>query len=603
MMMSAPVYTDTLARLLRDSIGELPPQTMPLVEASGRYLAGDVVTKHPSPRFDNAQMDGYGIGYANVAGGRFRVGPDIPAGKDPAEIYHYGINGYGHDTAVPIMTGAQIPDDVVAIIPVEQAQPPRFVESGEYVHLPAVEVGKFIRKTGSDMPAGTTLAPAGTRIDTALIAAAAAQGFAEFTVQARPTIAMIAGGDEVVTGKHPVTAKIFDANTPLAQALAQTHGMEIVATGTTTDDFRQFRSEIDRILDDSSPHIILTSGGISEGKYEVVRQLLERLELSWVGKIPVQPGGPQGYGVYRGTPIIALPGNPISTLVAMRMLVVPALWKAFGSGWAPETVQAMINEPVTGIEGKTQYRRAIVGTHRSQLVAQLQGAAGSHLVSQAVGANAVIEIPPSASFKAGHTVTAHLFADATLNTSLQPVANKQHTVAETPRSLSDPEGKTAQVVIASTRAAAGVYSDDVGPEIVQWLRSKGYVTPQSIVVSDQQFASTVKKILTANNEPRPDVLITSGGTGISPTDHTVEAITPLLDVQMPHIMTAILIRGLKNTPHAALTRGVAGLSHQTFVVTLPGSPGGVKDGTAVLDEILDHIVEQIRGTDHKRGES
>src|SRR5699024_770432 len=147
-------------------------------------------------------------------------------------------------------------------------------------------------------------------------------------VQARPTIAMIAGGDEVVTGKHPVTAKIFVANTPLAQALAQTHGMEIVATGTTTDDLRHFRSELDRILDDSSPHVSLTSGGMSEGKYEVVRQLLERLELSWVGKIPVQPGGPQGYGVYRGTPIIALPGNPISTLVAMRMLVVPALWKA-----------------------------------------------------------------------------------------------------------------------------------------------------------------------------------------------------------------------------------------------------------------------------------
>ena len=131
MTRSTEAYAATLAQLLRDTVGQLPAVSLPLTEAIGRRLAADVVTKHPSPRFDNSQMDGYGIGYANIAGGRFRVGPDVPAGTDPSVIYHYGVNGYGHDTAVPIMTGAKIPEDVVAIIPVEQADPPQFVNTGD----------------------------------------------------------------------------------------------------------------------------------------------------------------------------------------------------------------------------------------------------------------------------------------------------------------------------------------------------------------------------------------------------------------------------------------------------------------------------------------
>ena len=600
MTMSTETYADTLARLLLDTVGELPAIPLPLTEAMGWRLAADLVTKHPSPRFDNSQMDGYGIGYANVAGGRFRVGPDVPAGTDPADIYHYGVNGYGHDTAVPIMTGAKIPEDVVAIIPVEQADPPHFVATGEYVHLPSVEVGTFIRKTGSDLPAGTVLARESTVVDAALIAAAASQGIAELTVKARPKIAVIAGGDEVVAGRAPREAQIFDANTPLMRGFAQTHGMDIIATGSTTDELRDFQSEIDRLIRDHAPDIILTSGGISEGKYEVVRQLLERLEVSWVGKIQQQPGGPQGYGVYGRTPILALPGNPISTLVSLRMVIVPALWKAFRSGWAPVAVQTKVNSTVTGIRGKTQYRRAMIGLQGADLVAQLQGEASSHLLAQAVGSNALLEVPPLSRFKPGQTVTAHLFADATFDVAVKPLPRMQSQSVSEGRDTHGGQGKTAQVIIASTRAAAGTYEDEAGPQIVSWLRSKGYVTPNAVVVADHDLADTIAQLVSDDQKALPDVLITSGGTGISPTDQTVDVIGEILDVQLPHVMTAILLEGLKHTPHAALSRGIAGVVGNTFVATLPGSLGGVRDGMTVLDEMIDHIVDQIRGEDHQR---
>ena len=600
MTMSTQQYADTLAQVLVDTIGQLPAVSVPLNDAIGRRLAADLVTKHPSPRFDNSQMDGYGIGYANVAGGRFRVGPDVPAGADPADIYHYGVNGYGHDTAVPIMTGAKIPEDVVAIVPVEQADPPQFVSTGDYVHLPSVEVGAFIRKTGSDMPARTRLARENTVVDAALVAAAAAQGIGELSVTARPTIAVIAGGDEVVVGKAPRGAQILDANTPLIRGFAKTHGMDIIASHDTTDQLRDFQAALDRLIEEYAPDIIITSGGISEGKYEVVRQLLGRLAVSWVGKLSQQPGGPQGYGVYGRTPIIALPGNPISTLVSLRMLVTPALWQAFGSGWSPVAVQAKLNTAVTGTRGKTQYRRGSVGIQGTELVAQLQGEASSHLLAQAVGANALLEIPPLTRLKPGHTVTAHLFADARLDAALQPLPHLQPEPIEQHGPVRARESKTAQVIIASTRAAAGIYEDEAGPELVSWLRAKGYATPNAIVVADHDLQATISQVLADEQRALPDVIITSGGTGISPTDQTVDVISDMLEMQLPHIMTAILLEGFKHTPHASLSRGIAGVVGETFIATLPGSLGGVNDGITVLDEILDHVVEQLRGKDHAR---
>lgn len=596
-------YARTLAQLLTDTIGALPPTTRPLTEAIGWRLAADLKTQFPSPRFDNSQMDGYGIGYANIAGGRFRVGPDVPAGTDPAEIYHYGVNGYGHDTAVPIMTGAQIPEDVVAIIPVERANPPEFVETGQHIELPAVEVGTFIRKTAEDMPAGTVFAREGDLIDATLVATAASQGMTDLPVASRMTMAIIAGGDEVVTAGTPVNAKIFDANTPLVTALATTYGIEIVATGSTSDDLRDFRSVLDRIIADHTPDVVITSGGISAGKYEVVRQLLERLPVSWVGAVQQQPGGPQGYGVYGSTPIIALPGNPISTLVSLRMLVVPAIWQTFGTGTQPVAVQARLMDATTGIRGKTQYRRAVVGLHGPHVIVKLQGDAGSHLLAQAVGANALVEVPPMARLNPGQTVTAHLLADS--RWSAVVTAEERPEVSESPRMqqpapVSADADKTALVIIASTRAAAGIYSDDVGPKLTQWLRSKGFSTPDALVVADHDLEYTVEQLVVRKSGPMPDVIITSGGTGISPTDQTVEVIEKYLTQRMPNVMSAILQEGLKNTPHAALSRGIAGVMGRTFVVTLPGSIGGVEDGMTVLERLIDHIVEQLRGEDHSR---
>src|SRR5690625_4532451 len=153
--------------------------------------------------------------------------------------------------------------------------------------------------------------------------------------------------------------------------------------------------------------------------------------------------------------------------------------------------------------------------------------------------------------------------------------------------------RTGMVIVASTRAATGEYEDRSGPIAVEFLRSQGFDTPEPLVVADADIQSAVDKALSGSDVP--DVLLTSGGTGITPDDRTVEAVNDHLRAEMPGIAVAFWNKGLETVPTAALSRCIAGVTDRTFVMTLPGSTGGVKDGCAVLEGILGHIIDTMEG--------
>lgn len=156
--------------------------------------------------------------------------------------------------------------------------------------------------------------------------------------------------------------------------------------------------------------------------------------------------------------------------------------------------------------------------------------------------------------------------------------------------------RKAVVVIASTRAATGVYPDRTGPVIAEWLARRGFAVTGPVVVADgDDVAAALRAAIGA------DVVISSGGTGISPTDRTPQATAPLLDYEIPGLADALRRRGAEaGVPTAVLSRGLAGVAGRTLIVNLPGSVGGVRDGLAVLDEVLDHAIDQVRGGDHVR---
>lgn len=159
--------------------------------------------------------------------------------------------------------------------------------------------------------------------------------------------------------------------------------------------------------------------------------------------------------------------------------------------------------------------------------------------------------------------------------------------------------RTARVIAASNRAAAGVYEDRTGPVIAAWLRDRGYATAEPIVVPDGAPVATALADAVAAGV---DVVITTGGTGINPTDRTPEATKSVLDYEIPGVADAIRAAGLPKVPTAVLSRGVAGVARRTFVVNLPGSSGGVQDGLGVLADLIDHAVDQLAGGDHVRAQ-
>ncbi|MDY6807748.1 MogA/MoaB family molybdenum cofactor biosynthesis protein [Gordonia sp. HNM0687] len=156
--------------------------------------------------------------------------------------------------------------------------------------------------------------------------------------------------------------------------------------------------------------------------------------------------------------------------------------------------------------------------------------------------------------------------------------------------------RVARIVVASTRASRGEYPDRTGPIISEWLTARRFVVEELMVVSD---GPPVGAALRAGVAAHADLIITTGGTGLTPTDHTPEETREVLDLEVPGLADAIRSAGLPRVPTAVLSRGLAGVAGVTLIVNLPGSTGGVRDGLTVLDGVLDHALDQIRGGDHR----
>ncbi|WP_240691599.1 gephyrin-like molybdotransferase Glp [Arthrobacter sp. CAU 1506] len=355
------------------------------VEAAyGRVLAADVVAPMSLPPFANSQMDGYAVRSAETSGGaELPVAATIPAG--------YAAPALAPGSAAPIMTGAMLPEGADAVVPIEEAVPDRFLaeDDGRTVRLPETPAGRFIRGVGSDIAAGSLALAAGTVLKAPQLGLLAALGLASAAVRPRLRVLLLSTGDEVVAAGGALDAgQIFDANNTMLAASLREAGCEVVESRILADAAPEFRRLLDAELRRQRADLVLTSGGISKGAFEVVRLALEPEGVAF-GPVAMQPGGPQGAGRIGDAVFLGFPGNPVSCLVSFEMFLRPALTAALGTP-APRTVlRVPLADAADSPAAKHQVRRGHYDGGRVRLV----GGAESHLVHAMAQSNALVHLP------------------------------------------------------------------------------------------------------------------------------------------------------------------------------------------------------------------
>lgn len=376
-----------------------------LADALGAVLARAVRAPVALPPFTNSQMDGYAVRSTELAelanpgrDVRLTVSGIQAAGAEPSVLRP--------GTCMAVMTGAALPEGADAVIPVERVVPPDF-DTPHVVITPEVArettAGAFVRAEGSDVAEGSVALPAGTVLGPAAVGACAALGIAAsdpVSVRRGPSVLVVTGGDEVVEPGQPLRpGTVHDANGPLLEAWLHHAGAADVQRLRISDDPEAFADSLGRAVEGNRPHLIVTSGGISAGAFEVVRSTLEDQAEMWFGHVAMQPGGPQGCGVYRGIPVVCLPGNPVSTWVSCEMFLRPALATTWGCCAEPSWHSAVLAEPVRGVRGKTQVRRGVVepgpreGDAVREPAVRCVGGASSHLLMSAARATVLLRIP------------------------------------------------------------------------------------------------------------------------------------------------------------------------------------------------------------------
>ena len=396
---------DHLALIL-DAITPLSPLDLTLSDAHGCVLFEDVRAEFPLPPFDNSAMDGYAVRSADIVAATatepvtMPVVGDVAAGSSGAYTVQPGL-------CVRIMTGAPMPAGADAVVPLE------WTDGGVAqvsIRRPAA-VGAHIRRAGEDATVGTTVLTAGTHLGATQVGLLAAVGRDRVQARPRPRVVVLSTGSELVDpGTALSPGKIPDSNSSLLTAAAQEAGGIAYRVGIVPDDPRVLLDALEDQL--IRADAVVTSGGVSVGAYDVVKEAIGRLGPVTFARVAMQPGMPQSFGLIGPdkTPFFGLPGNPVSAYVSFEVFVRPALRRMLGvEPISRPTVRATLTAPVTSPPGKRTFARASLKVERGAYSVSPVGAGGSHLIASLAHANALVVVPEKVTeLEAGATVTVML---------------------------------------------------------------------------------------------------------------------------------------------------------------------------------------------------
>ncbi len=380
----------------------LPPVRVPLGEALGLVLAEPVDAPHDIPPFANSAMDGFAVRAVDTVGApvTLEILEDVPAGSTPTLPV-------GPGQATRIMTGAPMPEGADAVVMVEDTS-----SLGDRVQIgETVAGGASVRAAGGDLEAGERVFDAGERLGPARLGVLASIGVTTPVVARRPRVAIRSTGDEVLPAETEVLppGAIRDANRPMLAARAAELGAEVLDLGIVPDDAARLRSALEEAAE--SADVVLTSGGVSMGDYDLVKQVLTERGSVDFWRVAMQPAKPFAFGFVGGTPLFGLPGNPVSVTVSFEQFARPAILHRMGSRalFRPR-VPGTLTEAVDTDPEKVVFLRVAVRRQEGEWLAAPSGGQSSNVLSALARADAFAVVPVgTGGLAAGENVELEMF--------------------------------------------------------------------------------------------------------------------------------------------------------------------------------------------------
>jgi molybdopterin molybdotransferase len=372
------------------SVPPLQPYDQPLLEALGLPVCEDIAAPMDLPGFDNSAMDGYAVYFDDVATASEDHPVHLPVVGEMA-AGQTRLFALSPGTSVRIMTGAPVPQGADAVVPVEWTD--GGVATVRITTAPSR--GQHVRHRGEDVLTGDVLLEDGTLLGPRQLGLLASVGRAQVSSRPRPRVVIMSTGSELREPGTPLNHdSIYDANSYMLSAAARTAGAIAYRVGISSDDPSEFRDALsDQLV---RADLVVTSGGVSKGAYDVVKEVLAELGTVSFGEVAMQPGKPQGFGFVGedSTPIVTLPGNPVSSYVSFEVFVVPVIRRMMGRlPYRRPMVRALASMGFSSAPGRRQFVRARFEIDGKGAHVAPVGGHGSHLLGDLSEANALIVVP------------------------------------------------------------------------------------------------------------------------------------------------------------------------------------------------------------------
>ncbi len=376
----------------------LEEEEKPILECLGQVLSRDIVSGVNVPQHTNSAMDGYAVQARDTRGAGentpklFRVLDVVPAGAVSKKTVTPG-------TAIRIMTGAPVPEGADTVVPFEDTDElsrKGTKQDGKIGILKETKKGSNIREAGEDIAKGQTVLTRGTVIRPAEVGVIASVGLGKVWVTRRPVVAILATGDELAElGEELTPGRIYNSNSYSVAALALRYGAIPKILGIARDNVKSLTEKIHEAL---GADLLLTSGGVSTGDYDMVKDVLAREGEIGFWTVRMKPGKPLAFGKIKGKgreiPHLGLPGNPVSSMVTFEIYVRPAINKMMGkANLVKPLIDAVMEERVTNSDGRRFFARVIVTRRGGKYYAKLTGNQGSGVLTSMSLANGLVIVP------------------------------------------------------------------------------------------------------------------------------------------------------------------------------------------------------------------